>query len=808
MAKSIEEKTGAARTPMTAQGCSLFTLLLLSSFWVLGGTALTQLFTWSLEQTILEGTYAIDDVRWIIMLAYGGILMVALLIVTIWTRLPRMKAVFRTWMLAAILALILAPARLLPVMAGQLTALYQAAGLLFYIIGLWFLLVRPAAGTIGANYHRVNWRGVGMALLIGVVVGLPWVWIGALGSVLDTLLALLVAGLFGTAASILLAYSLQRNIMQESPEYSGIDFGMDGFAASMALLILVTALGQNQNQWVLALVAPAVGWAAVGVAMFGRERQASTNWPSVALLIGLVTAWPLMLVDPIELSVKITGTPGELIGWVLRASQYALLLALLAGIGVGLLLKRLLALPARTRIISVSAAVAGLALIGVYFLFGQPGFHGDHIFVIMNQQADLSQAAAIEDPVERRQYVYDTLVEHASLSQAELRAELDRLNIRYTPFYLENGVEVHAGYLFGQWLAGRTDVERVLNNPYLRPLPAPIPQATGTAGQPVQTPWNLAQVNATQVWEQNITGQGIVVGQADSGVQYDHPELADSYRGRDDGHDLNWYDAWFNLAEPYDFSGHGTHTLAIAVGNRSGVAPDAEWIGCMNMARNFGNPALYLECMQFLFAPFPHGGDPFLDGQPDQGAHVINNSWGCPPIEGCDFEVLAPALAALRSAGIFNVVSAGNAGLAGCETIRQPPALHPDAFSVGAIDVHGNLAVFSSLGPVTIDGSSRLKPELVAPGVDILSAFPNNSYMMLSGTSMAAPHVTGTVTLMWSANPALIGKIDRTIEILSQTARPYTGMYPECIFEAARPNPAVGFGELDVAAAVQMALEE
>jgi subtilisin family serine protease len=299
-----------------------------------------------------------------------------------------------------------------------------------------------------------------------------------------------------------------------------------------------------------------------------------------------------------------------------------------------------------------------------------------------------------------------------------------------------------------------------------------------------------------------------VIGQSDSGIQYDHPELADSYRGRSAGHDFNWHDAWFNQAIPYDVDGHGTHTLATAVGNRVGVAPDAEWIGCANMARNFGNPAVYLDCLQFLFAPFPHGGDPFLDSQPERGANVLNNSWGCPPVEGCDTNMLTPALAALRSAGVFVVVSAGNSGMAGCDTIRQPPAVAGDAFAVGAIDVQGNLVVFSSIGAAMNPEEGENKPDLVAPGVDVISAFPGNRYQMLSGTSMAAPHVTGTVTLMWSANPALIGKIDRTEEILRQTAQSYTGVYPECIIDFSLPNPAVGNGFLDAAAAVQLALEE
>jgi subtilisin family serine protease len=808
MTASNEEKTGTDRQKATAQGCSLLTLLVLASFWVLGGTALALVFTWTVEQAILDASFVVSDVRFFVFLAYGGIMVFALLIVTLWTRLPHMKAVFRTWMLAAILALILAPVRLLPILAGQLTALFQMVGLFLFILGLWLLLVRPAEGAATTLLPKSGWQGVGMALLIAAIIGIPWVWIGAFGSILDTLLALGVALLFGIAASMLISYSLLRDLKEAKQNYSNVDYASDGFAAAMTLLILVTALGQNGNQWVLALVIPVLGWAAVGVAAIGRHINASSNWPAVAVLIGLAIAWPLMLIEPTELSLRLTGTPGELTGWVLRAAQYSLWLALLINVGVALLLRKIFADQYSQRWVALGAAVSGLALIVVYFVLGQPGFHGDHIFIVMRQQADLSQAAAIDDYNERRQYVYDTLVQHAETTQADLRSELDRLNIRYTPYYLENGLKVHAGFLIGQWLAGRPDVDRVLNNPYLRPLPAPNPEVQGPAGPPAQLIWNLDMINVTQVWEMGISGQGIIVGQSDSGVQYNHPELANGYRGRDDGHDYNWHNAWFSQAAPYDVDGHGTHTLAIAVGDQVGVAPNAEWIGCLNMARNFGNPAYYLDCLQFLFAPFPHGGDPLNDGRPELGAHILNNSWGCPPIEGCDTAMLAPALAALRSAGVFVVVSAGNSGAAGCESVSQPPALHTDVYSVGAISVQGQLASFSSIGPVTVDGSGRLKPELVAPGVDVLSAFPGNTYILLSGTSMAAPHVTGTVALMWSANPDLIGNIDRTEEILGESAGVYTGSYPACILDSARPNPAVGYGILDAAAAVQLALDD
>ncbi len=111
------------------------------------------------------------------------------------------------------------------------------------------------------------------------------------------------------------------------------------------------------------------------------------------------------------------------------------------------------------------------------------------------------------------------------------------------------------------------------------------------------------------------------------------------------------------------------------------------------------------------------------------------------------------------------VVSAGNSGYSGCGTVGDPPAIYENVLSVGAITELGTLADFSSLGPVLVDKSERVKPDLVAPGQEILSAYPNSTYEYASGTSMAGPHVVGVVALMWSANPSLIGDIETTWEI-------------------------------------------
>jgi subtilisin family serine protease len=215
--------------------------------------------------------------------------------------------------------------------------------------------------------------------------------------------------------------------------------------------------------------------------------------------------------------------------------------------------------------------------------------------------------------------------------------------------------------------------------------------------------------------------------------------------------------------------------------------------------------AFYLDCLQFMLAPFPLDGDPFLDGDPLRGADILNNSWGCPDLEGCEADSMLPAVTALRHAGIFVVVSAGNDG-PDCSTVNSPLALYDQVLSVGAIDRLGNVTSFSSRGPVTADGSNRIKPDLVAPGLEILSAFPGNRYRRWQGTSMAGPHVAGVVALMWSANPQLVGDIDRTERILTGTAQPLPETAPTCDGGDGLPNNVFGYGMVDAYAAVREAL--
>lgn len=237
-------------------------------------------------------------------------------------------------------------------------------------------------------------------------------------------------------------------------------------------------------------------------------------------------------------------------------------------------------------------------------------------------------------------------------------------------------------------------------------------------------------------------------------------------------------------------------------GRQIGVAPGAQWIGCRNMEDGWGTPATYMECFEFFLAPYPVGGDPFSDGEPSLAPHVINNSWTCPPSEGCDVDTLQATVENVRAAGIMVVASAGNDG-SSCGTVEDPPAIYDAAFSVGATSSSDNIASFSSRGPVTADGSGRLKPDVSAPGVSVRSCVPGGGYSSMQGTSMAGPHVAGTAALVWSAVPSLIGDVDATEALIAGTARPRTSTQG-CGGDGGDdvPNNVYGWGIVDALAAM------
>ena len=440
--------------------------------------------------------------------------------------------------------------------------------------------------------------------------------------------------------------------------------------------------------------------------------------------------------------------------------------------------------------------------------------------VVMADQANLSGANKINTKSERARYVRDTLWTKTQATQQPLLQWLRERHIEHRSFYIVNLVWVKANFNVAMTLAARPDVARIEGNPRIRNVENPIPLTSKASSQPnaittVET--GINHTRAPLVWALGFTGQGIVVGGMDTGYRWDHNALKNKYRGWNGttaSHDYNWHDSIHsgggscgaNSSQPCDDNGHGTHTMGTMVGddgsgNQVGMAPGAKWIGCRNMNQGVGTPATYIECFEFYLAPYPVGGTP-AQGDPSKAPDVTNNSWGCPVDEGCSPGTLQAAVEAQRAAGIMTVVSAGNSGST-CSSVQSPPAIYDAAYSIGALTTGTDtIASFSSRGPVAVDGSLRLKPDLCAPGTNVRSSTrtSTSSYGNSSGTSMASPHVAGAVALLWSARPILRHDISATETVLNDSA--FHILSNNCGTGAAvSPNNAYGYGRLDIKAA-------
>lgn len=444
--------------------------------------------------------------------------------------------------------------------------------------------------------------------------------------------------------------------------------------------------------------------------------------------------------------------------------------------------------------------------------------------VFLSEQADVTAAFAMKDQDARGWYVYNTLKTFAERTQAPIKKFLEADRVQYESFWAANMLVLNADQTLVDQLASRSDVARIDLNNAARWIEDPIISKKADASlkdSPQTIEWGVSNVNAPAVWAMGFTGQGIVVGDLDTGTRWTHNALKNHYRGWNGAtadHNYNWHDAIHSgggvcgpdTTAPCDDSGHGTHTAGSIVGddgagNQIGVAPGARWIGCRNMDQGNGTPARYTECFQFMIAPTDLAG---ANPNPALRPHVLNNSWTCPVSEGCTTGAeLETIVNNTQAAGIFVEASAGNSG-PNCSTISQPPGMYSAAFTTGAIDITNTLTGFSSRGPSTFYAPDVLKPNISAPGANVRSSYSTDdtTYVNLSGTSMAGPHVVGVVALLWSARPQLSRDIATTKAVLQNTANPNVIVSPvqTCggIASTTIPNNSFGYGRVDALAAV------
>ena len=344
----------------------------------------------------------------------------------------------------------------------------------------------------------------------------------------------------------------------------------------------------------------------------------------------------------------------------------------------------------------------------------------------------------------------------AATSQRSLRAELDRLAGRglvtgQTPMWVTNAVAVTARPEAIRAIAARPDVAAVVPDAVQLAVPAVPPVEPG-----------IAATGAPELWAAGRTGTGVVVATLDTGVDGSDPDLAASWRGGPGG----WFDPYGQQATPADLSGHGTGVTGVVVGHESigssyGMAPGAQWIAARVFDdRGASTASAIHRAFQWVLDP---DGNPATDDAPD----VVNLSWALGGGPSCDL-TFQPDLAALRTAGIVPVTAAGNFGSGGAPTSASP-ANYPEAFSVGAITATDTLWAASSTGPSSCGARARVFPDVVAPGVDVYTVDRWGGAQVLSGTSIAAPHVTGALALLLQGRRGLAP--DLQTEALTSTAR-------------------------------------
>jgi subtilisin family serine protease len=385
----------------------------------------------------------------------------------------------------------------------------------------------------------------------------------------------------------------------------------------------------------------------------------------------------------------------------------------------------------------------------------------------------------------------DGLARHLESAAVKPKVKLTR------QFWIDNIMLVQATPDVIRGIASRPDVLKVFDN-YTMTLP---PQERSVNQTPTPLWDSIRKIGAKQVWSTyGLNGAGVRVGGLDTGVDIAHPDLAGKMVTTSPG-DPTYPGGWaeFNStggrvvgSVPHDSDQHGTHTMGTAAGGSAsgyaiGVAPGANIMHGLVIPGGSGSFVQVAAGMQWIIDP---------DGNPatDDGADVVNMSLGA---TGTYSDMVAPT-DNMVAANVFPSFSIGNSGPNASTT--GSPGNVPSAYGVGATDSLDVIASFSSRGPVTWNYppyvGTWIKPDISAPGVMIFSAIPGGSWEGdWSGTSMAAPHVTGTVALMVQANPTMT--VETMKQLLAQTAidRGDAGM-----------DNTYGWGRVNAFAAVSAAL--
>ena len=368
---------------------------------------------------------------------------------------------------------------------------------------------------------------------------------------------------------------------------------------------------------------------------------------------------------------------------------------------------------------------------------------------------------------------------------------------------------------------GTEGVAAIVREPVLRspdPEPEPEPQGGWMGLWEGDYQPSMIDSRANEALDAGYDGAGITIGIIDDGVFYTHESLVENYRGNHDGifdHNYNWFDPITSSSSPVSSGGHGTHVAGIAVGRgpyNVGIAPGASWVACRGCGDSSCPLTALNACGQFMLAPTDLQGN---NADPSLRPEIVNNSWGdC----GQSYNpYYASVISAWVAAGQMPVFANGNT--VGCGYAAPPPfntvsnpARYAASFGVGSTSWETQQVVnTSNRGPTdnvnsgsdpllpNPTGFGDIKPHMSAPGSSIISASISGigEYELRSGTSMATPAVAGTMAVMKSEVPEIIGNYRAVGTILMQTAVPIS-----VNGDTTTPNNVGGWGRLDVMAAL------
>lgn len=297
--------------------------------------------------------------------------------------------------------------------------------------------------------------------------------------------------------------------------------------------------------------------------------------------------------------------------------------------------------------------------------------------------------------------------------------------------------------------------------------------------------WTFSMTQVDVLQARGLDGSGQVVCLVDTGVDAAHPDLVGVPI-------LAWRDLVRRRPAPYDDDGHGTAMagLLAARGALRGVAPGVALIVVKALdSRGMGTSA-------GLAAAIDVCADPNGDGDPADGADVVSLSLAAASNLTAGTDLLAAVDGALAK-GIVVVASAGNDGLADDGDVQAPASI-AGVIAVGAVDRFGSIARFSSIGSEAGRADPDRKPEVVAPGVDLVTTAKGGGHRLVSGTSAAAAFVSGIVALLLQAHPALgrsMGSVVPLLKaVLTQSAQKEPG-------QVAPHDPHYGYGLVLAAAA-------